>query len=144
MKTSKLAIAFVMTFLCCFSFTSNAASKEYENAVAKYLEVTNAKETVIVTMEQTYSSMGFQINNMHQMCVAIVDSIWDDYIVGASDVMSKYYTIDDLKNIIAFYQTPTGAKFAKYSPTVAMECTQLMGGQNYVDKIYKVVQKYVK
>ena len=144
MKTIKLALTLAIAFICSFSFTSNAASKEYENTVAKYLEVSNAKETIIVTLEQTYSGMGFQIKNMHQMCVAIVDAIWDDYLVDASSVMSKYYSIDDLKNIIAFYQTPTGAKFAKYSPTVAMECTQLMGGQNYVDKIYKVVQKYVK
>lgn len=144
MKTTKLALTLAIAFICSFSFTSNAASKEYENAVAKYLEVTNAKETVIVTMEQAYSTMGFQIKNMHQMCVAMVDAIWDDYLVDASNVMSKYYSIDDLKNIIAFYQTPTGVKFAKYSPIIAKECTQFMGDQSYVDKIYKVVQKYVK
>jgi hypothetical protein len=36
-------------------------------------------------------------------------------------VYKKYYTPDDVKQLLAFYKTPVGAKFSRLTPTVARE-----------------------
>ncbi|MXV38678.1 DUF2059 domain-containing protein [Flavobacteriaceae bacterium Ap0902] len=48
-------------------------------------------------------------------------------------VYSKYITKDELQDIIEFYQTPSGAKFAKNSPLIMKE--SMLIGQEWGKKI---------
>jgi uncharacterized protein len=41
------------------------------------------------------------------------------------ELYKKYYTHDEIKELIAFYKTPTGAKFARLTPTIGREGTMI-------------------
>lgn len=143
-KTSGLFIMLMMMIFGGMNFSAKAASKEYQNTVAEYLKATNAKETIILTLVQTYKGMSLPVSDVQGMTEDIINTIWSDYIVDSANIMEQYYSLDDLKEVIKFYQTPVGKKFAKYSPEVAEKTSKIMMGQNYVNTIQKVMMKYIR
>lgn len=49
----------------------------------------------------------------------------NDLLVKMADVYMQEFTHEEIKNMISFYETPTGKKMAEKSGTVAMETMQL-------------------
>ena len=143
-KISGLIIAMIFTLSGCLAMSAQEPTKEYKDAVEEYLHVTNTKETVTYSLIQTYSSMGMPVKNINEMTVDIINAIWPDYIVDMSGVMSQFFSLDDMKEIIRFYKTPVGMKLAKYSPEVAEKTTKIMMKDKYQSVIRDVIMKYIK
>ncbi|GJM35364.1 MAG: hypothetical protein DHS20C18_43650 [Saprospiraceae bacterium] len=57
-------------------------------------------------------------------------------------VYIKYMTKEDLEEVIAFYQTPVGKKFAKSTPMITQESMQV--GQQWGTKIGQEFQQKMK
>lgn len=57
-------------------------------------------------------------------------------------IYQKYLTIDDLKQIIAFYESPVGKKLASVTPAMTAEGMQL--GQQLGMEIATQIQKELK
>ena len=139
----KIFITFcLMAMMAVSSFSLKAQDRQYVEAVKEYLEVSNAKQTMITTLVETYESMKLPVTNVGDMTREIIEVIWPGYTEDMAKVMYKYYTIDDLRQIIDFYKTPAGRKFAEYSPAAAKEATQMMS--KYAGQIQTVVSKYLK
>ncbi len=57
-------------------------------------------------------------------------------------VYSKYMTLEDLKELIKFYETPVGKKFAKNTPLIMQESMQI--GQQWGMKVGQDFEKKMK
>lgn len=119
------------------------SATNYEKAVAEYLELTNAKKTLKITLVEAYNAMNLPIQNMDGMVTDLLDTIWPDYIVETSKVMSDYYSLDEINQINDFYKTPIGIKFASNSPEVAQKLTTIMMQPKFQNQIQNVILKYL-
>ena len=137
MKKFLLYILFLAP-LFAYAQTDNG----YEKAVSDFMEVTNAKETTMAGIESMFQKMNLQVNNVHQMCEDIVETIWPSMIKGYTTIMQEYYTLNELNEIIYFYKTPVGRKFAKYNPEVSQKIMRFSMSPEMVNLIRPIILKY--
>ena len=138
----KLILLFCIAFTCLIS--SAQTNKEYEKAVMEYLEVTNTKETAVSGLVAVYQGMNLGVKDLQGMSEEIVDAMWPIMIKGYIPIMQQYYTLDDLKAIIAFYKTPAGKKLAKYNPEVAQKAMELSTTPEMINAIQPIIFKYLQ
>ena len=77
------------------------------------------------------------VSMMKQASPGTADAFWDDFAAKWKTkfadrmvdlyvpIYQKYLTIDDLKDLIAFYETPIGKKLAEATPKMTVEGMQL-------------------
>ena len=138
-----LGVAFVMMF-ATVNADAQSSNNAYEKAVAEYMEVSNAKAAMESTLIQSYQQMSLPISNIPGMVNELIDTIWPMYISEEAKIMQEYYTLDDLNEIIAFYKTPVGSKFAANSPEVAEKSAQIMMTSEFMGPMQRVIMKYMK
>ncbi|WP_375578870.1 DUF2059 domain-containing protein [Marivirga tractuosa] len=103
---------------------------EYGKTLQKMFEVSGT--------EQTYQTVIKQIITMYKQQYPLIElEIWDDLAKEFTKtslneltdmlvpVYSKYMTIADLEELIKFYETPVGKKFAKNTPLIMQESMQV-------------------
>ena len=105
-------------------------NKEYRATLEKMMNLSGALE-VSKTMVPQMVSM------MKQASPGTADAFWDDFAAKWKTkfadrmvdlyvpIYQKYLTIDDLKDLIAFYETPIGKKLAEATPKMTVEGMQL-------------------
>lgn len=106
------------------------ADEEYGTALKKLFEVNGTN--------QTYQSAIKQMIIMYkQQNQDVSAEVWDEFEneflkISLDDlsgmlvpVYSKYLTLDDLKVMIAFYETPVGKKYAANAPVIMQESMQV-------------------
>lgn len=138
-----LGVALVM-MLTAINSNAQSSNNAYEKAVAEFMEVSNAKATMESTLIQSYQQMGLPISNLQEMVNELLDTIWTKYISAEAKIMQEYYTLDELNEIIAFYKTPVGQKFAANSPAVAQKSAQIMMTQDFMGPMQQVIMKYMR
>lgn len=135
----------LFAFLVLFSFSGySQASNDYENTLKEMFAVSGS--------EQAYHAAIKQIFNMSkQQYPSIDEEIWDELETEFTKtsineltemlvpVYSKYLTKQDLEDLITFYNTPVGKKFAKNTPHIMTESMQV--GQQWGMKIAQDFQK---
>ncbi|MDE7350518.1 MAG: DUF2059 domain-containing protein [Muribaculaceae bacterium] len=77
-----------------------------------------------------------------QVVDEMFDSVWDKWVDDYAVIYSKYYTIDELKQLCAFYKTPLGEKVTKCSPEINRDALPMM--QKYQPDFTAVLTKYIK
>ena len=105
--------------------------------------------------EGSYKAVINQFTTMFRQKYPDVDSqIWDDFEAEFSKASmdelaemlvptyKKYMTIDDLKELIRFYETPVGKKYAKNMPNIMQESMQV--GQEWGMKIGQQLEAKMK
>ncbi|MCH5224253.1 MAG: DUF2059 domain-containing protein [Muribaculaceae bacterium] len=140
----KLVFLFVLVLGLTMTPMAGAQQTEYEKCVSEYLAVTNTKATVVTTLMQTYTSMGMQVKDMNGMVNEMMDAIWPDYTEEMAKIMSEYYSIEELNEIIKFYKSPVGKKFAEYSPEVTQKVSKIMMQPKFLTPMQNVIMKYMK
>lgn len=116
----------------------------YKKAVIEFMEVTNAKESTFMTLHATCKNMNLQFDNMDKMCEEIVEAIWPNIINGHTTILQEYFTLNELNEIINFYKTPTGKKFAKYNPEIVQKAMESGMSSEVIDSMHPILLKYVK
>ena len=139
MKKFLLYIVFSFAYLLTYAQTGNG----YESAVIDFMEVTNAKETTITGLESMYQNMNLQVDEMHKMCEEIVEAMWPSMIKWYTTIMQEYYTLNELKEIIYFYKTPSGRKFAKYNPEIIQKAMGFSMSSDIENLVLPIFLKYV-
>lgn len=134
----------LMMMLATVNANAQSGNSAYEKVVAEYMDVTNAKATMVSTMVQSYQQMGLPISNLQGMVNELIETIWDKYITAETKILQQYYSLDDLKEIIAFYKTPVGKKFAANSPEVAQKSAQIMMTPEFMGPMQQIIMKYMK
>ena len=135
----QILVAMCLLFLC--SVGVKAQDEAYKKAFNEMLEVSGSNATfdqmpqIMEAMKDRMTSTpdgkkameGFDFNILKEDMDYLMDLLMPIYY--------KYYTLKDLKKIIAFYQTPVGQKLKSSAPQIAVESVGAM--QPFIERISK-------
>jgi uncharacterized protein len=132
----KTLVFIVAIALCSFVSLGRAEiSREKRAEIEKMLRLTGTerlmnqmKTNMIAALKPGLPQLpeGFWVKFEKKMKVS-------DLIEKIIPVYDKYYSLEDLKIVNAFYESPAGQKFLSTLPQVMQECTKL--GQEWGRKI---------
>lgn len=121
-------VAVVAAFFSNFSVSAQTADDEYRSLVKEYLQLTNADKTLSLIVPQMFESI-------KKMSPDVPEEWWqkaedkfmvkfqtDKITAGIADVYVKYLSKQELKDVVAFYKTPSGKKIAENTPAMSQDC----------------------
>ncbi|MDD3036541.1 DUF2059 domain-containing protein [Bacteroides sp.] len=124
-------LGMIMLFATATSvYAQSDDNKEYRDTLEKMMSLSGSLEITKTMVPQ-------MISMMKQSSPGTADAFWDDFAAKWKTkfadrmvelyvpIYQKYLTIDDLKDLIAFYETPIGKKLAEATPKMTMEGMQL-------------------
>lgn len=141
----KLTVFVSVVLFCCAAVPLFCEQEEsYRSVLSRFLRVSNSDELARQGTEQIIAMFR---ENMPD----IPDTFWeterekvgDLFFEGLVDMLEsiyqKYFTISDIYEVIAFYESPVGRKFAAASPAITWEGARLGGqlGMQVVQEIYE-------
>lgn len=138
-------LLFLVLFTGALSF--GQASSTYKETLKKMMEVSGSQATYKTAVTQMMSMF-------KQQKLGIPDTFWDEFEVEANKmagedllnmilpIYQKHLSENDVKNIIAFYQTPSGKTFAEKTPLIMQE--SMAAGQQWGMKIGEELAKKLK
>jgi hypothetical protein len=125
----KISILFLfLLFICSQTFAQRSTT--YSATLKKMLQVAGTEATFSMAIKQMVSMFKEQKS-------AVPDSVWnaleaefgntsmDELVTMLVPVYEKHLTEKDLQEMIAFYQTPVGKKYAEKSPFIMQESMQV-------------------
>lgn len=147
----KLICSLLLVFV--LSFSSKAQSKEYKKLVKEYMETTNALAQFKVNIG-TIIDM-FRENEAY---ADIPESFWKDFQAEIEknsetrlidmfvEIYYKYFTEEDFKEIIAFYQTPIGKKLLQNNPAIIKDAMSIgkKWGEEVAEQVLDNLKKELK
>ena len=101
------------------------------NDIRQLLEMTGAAKTIT-------SLLPAMLGPLKKACPKVPEEVWDEFFRGVTaeglvnrmvPVYRKYYTEDDVKQLIRFYQSPVGRKMIQVQPELARD--SLATGQQW-------------
>lgn len=121
--------------------------KEYQETLQKMMTISGA-------LENTRTIVPQMVSMMKQSAPQVATDYWDSFTTKWETkfadrmvelyvpIYQKYLTIDDLKGLIAFYETPVGKKLAEATPKMTAEGLQL--GQRIGLEMVNEIQNELK
>jgi hypothetical protein len=143
----KKIISILVVSFAFIAFSFGQAEKEYARTLKEMFEVSGTEESYQAAIKQMMAMFRQQSPNVEAV-------VWDEFEQEFSKtsindlvemlvpVYRKYMTEEDLKEMIKFYQTPVGQKFAKSTPLIMQESMQV--GQEWGMKIGQDIGKKLK
>ena len=131
MKKSLLSVALcVMTLLIGISpVSAQGQNKEYQETLHKMLLLSGGLATVDTMVPQIIGMMKQQS-----------PSVFSDNLVKVYvPIYQKHLTLDDLKKIVAFYESPAGKKLGAVTPAITME--GMTAGQQLGMELVTLIQR---
>ncbi|MDR2728105.1 MAG: DUF2059 domain-containing protein [Chitinispirillales bacterium] len=109
-----------------FSVYGQAVSPAKRQDIIKLIEVMDAKAQMVQSFDLIFTnlmvSMGDGVSpDVKRAFKSKFESRINDFVNVLIPVYDKYYTHDDIKQIIKFYETPTGKRMIKSVPLVTQE-----------------------
>jgi hypothetical protein len=135
---------FNIFFIPLYVYAQNPHTLEEYKACYRLFEVMKMNETT----EQTITKMvDMQTQNLPQLAKLKPLMLeffrkymsYDSLKNETADIYLKYFTIQDIQQLIEFYQTPLGKKFIKNQVNLTTECAQL--GMKRVQEHQEELQK---
>ena len=106
-------------------------NQEYEKQVAKMLEMTHTMDAMKQIFPQMTAMLKQQLpqapDEFWKELDASMNGMYDKMIKAVIPVYKKYLTLDDLKEIIKFYETPVGKKLSEMNPKATAEILESTG-----------------
>ncbi len=116
----------------------------YRNTLQEMFEVSGSEETykaaitqIMDMFKQQYARV--EAEQWNQLEQEFLNRSIDELVELLVPVYQKYLTQEDLEEIIAFYKTPVGKKFALRNPAIMQESMQV--GQQWGMKIGQELQQ---
>jgi uncharacterized protein len=131
-------ICFLGLLLAFYQLTIAQTDEKYKETIIKLFQVSHTEQTYEVAIKQMFSMFRQQQTN-------VPAEIWDDLekemnktsmndlISMLVPIYSKHLKIDDLNELIKFYESPIGQKYAEKNPLIVQESMQV--GQQWGQKI---------
>lgn len=141
-------VAFFAAFFSVFSASAQTADDEYSSLVKEYLQLTNTDkvmERIIPTMFESLKKIAPEVPDewWQKAEVKMQENFKTDKISsGIADIYVKYLSKEELKDIVAFYKTPSGRKIAENSPAIHQDC--MMWGQKLGMEVASEILKDLK
>ena len=142
-----IRIFIIASLFIISSQVSGQGDKEYSETLKKMFKVSGYEESYQTAINQMITMFKKQYSNVES-------DVWDELekefsktsIIELTEMLipvySKYLTINDLQELIRFYETPVGKKFAKNSPLIIQESMQI--GQQWGMKIGQDIETKMK
>lgn len=139
-----LLLVVAVSLLSCSKAGAQDSADPYREEVETMLQLTNARHVMEATMTASFYNMHLPVNDVDGLSKAIVDEIWNDYVTECViPTYKEHFTLDELKEVNKFYQTPVGKKVVGKTAEIAGELST-MAMQKYAGRIQKVAAEYVK
>ena len=131
MKQLLLPLAMTLSLV----YGQNQQYDEYKSNLKKYLEVTNTEQLLELSFDMIWEiMMEGDAYGLNEVPKSLLDELLEElkneslnaYIETGTPIFMKYLSTRDLINLINFYKTPTGKKFAKNSPIISQEMSVVM------------------
>jgi len=143
-KNMKISIlTLLLTFVTTFSFSQE--NNSYKSSLTKLIQVSGSEAAYKGVLNQMVSMFKQQQSNVPK-------EFWDEFTIEVNKnaidqlvnlvlpIYQKHLTEADLLGVIAFYETPTGKKFAEKTPLITQE--SMLAGQEWGKQIgQKVVDR---
>lgn len=139
-----IALCVAMLFGVASSASAQAPNEEYKAVLGKLLEASGSMSTAKSMVPQI-------IAMVKQQSPSVASTFWDGYQKKWEDkfgtklvelyapIYYKHLTLDDLKKIVAFYESPVGKKMGTATPAMMTESMQM--GQQLGMEIVNELQK---
>jgi uncharacterized protein len=139
----KIVSLFVI-FLLLSAPAFSQGDKSYEKTLKKMFEVSGSEESYKAVIKQMFDMFKDQYPEterkiMDEMEGEFLKTSLDDLVEMLVPVYKKYMSEEELQELIKFYQTPVGKKYAKNTPAIMQESMQL--GQQWGLKIGQKFQE---
>ncbi|MBB2147015.1 DUF2059 domain-containing protein [Pedobacter sp. LMG 31464] len=140
-KLLTLLTFFVISTSVCFGQTNT----EYKTALKKMMVASGAENTCKVVINQMITAFKTKKSDVPEefwteMSAELLKTTIGDMADMLVPVYEKHLTLADINQLIAFYESPIGKKFAEKTPIITQESMQV--GQQLGMKIgQKVVEK---
>lgn len=127
-----------------FALPLTADEKTKKEDIRHLLKITGSDKLSIQVMEN-------MIVNMKSAMPSVPESFWtelkkeihsEEFIELIVPIYNKYFTHNEIKDIIKFYDTPTGKKMIMLLPMITHEAMQ--AGENWGRKIGNKIIKKLK
>lgn len=116
----RLVLAVVFLFFSAAIFSQNTSSKNQQ--IVKLMDMAGTKkimEQMTVTLKETYKKNYADVD----------PKFWDEFFKEMSadlinmivPIYDKHFTEEDIKGMIAFYETPAGKKMVEKLPMIMQE-----------------------
>lgn len=154
MKT-KLMVFFVIVFLIFGNAFGEDLTKEKKAAIKKLIQLSNGKNLgkMFVNSMLQNLAMVWQQNNKNvppevfeiarNELIAIFDEEMEKetYYEMLYPIYHKYLSLEEINQIIEFYQTPVGKKLLKVLPDIFRE--SMLAGQKWGESLAPVIKQRV-
>lgn len=102
---------------------AEAPSADYVAAIDKFLEVSGSKETMKVQFPVLMNALKNMLPDIPEDVFAKIEAKYRELFFNRmveliAPIYNRYFTLEELKNYIAFYETDLGRKVAKVNPTL--------------------------
>lgn len=138
MRKSLFASVLILASFLSFA-QSPSSSKTF--AIKQLLEVTGGAKMATAILDN-------MINTFKEGNIPVHDDMWkearkemnmEEFVEMVIPIYDKHYTEDEIKELIAFYNTPVGKKTIQVMPALMQDC--MIMGQEWGRKTWEKVQK---
>lgn len=125
---------------------TQAQDNEFEKDLALMLELNGSKESYDMVFEQIVGQLKYSMPNVSDENWAKVKAdVFDKQIIELNKklvpIYKKHFTHDEIKGIIAFYQTEVGKKLAQKSVVLTQESMAI--AQQWGMQLGQSIQEYI-
>ena len=135
----KILFLFLVLSFYYAPFSYCEEQSEYEKTCEKLFDVSGVKQSMINLTAQQFSQTLETFESYKTifsettspefwddlMLLFVRSPYIDDLVMACIPLYAKYYTQDELEELISFYQTPLGQKFVKNNSLFIKECDQV-------------------
>lgn len=121
--------------------------KEYNETLKRMFVVSGSEKSYQAVIKQMFTMFKQQYSDVESDMWSDLENEFsktslNDLTKMLVPVYSKYMTLEDLKELIKFYETPVGKKFAKNTPLIMLESMQI--GEQWGMKVGQDFEKKMK
>lgn len=144
-KNLLLLVLFAVSMMAFpFAVSAQAQATEYQKALQKMLTVSGGFATAEILVPQAIemlkqSAPGIPESYLKQVSTVMQEKFVNRMVEIATPIYQKHLSLEDIKKIIVFYESPVGRKLGAATPLISKESMQV--GQQLGIEIVKDIQK---
>lgn len=142
----KIVLSLILS-MASFVFAFGQTNDNYATNLKEMFKVSGAEESFHAVIKQMLGMLREQSPNVDPNVWEAIEKEFsstsiDDLVEMQVSVYKKYLSDGDIEEIIKFYQSPVGQKYAKNTPLIMQESIQI--GQQWGIQIGEKINKRLK
>lgn len=139
----------LVIMILMFSISTAGISKETnkQKQIRELFEITNVKESSLNTADGVLNNLLYgnpDITDKQKAEIAMEMKSFLDYMIEKQlELYNKHYTEKEIKEMLAFYKTPTGQSVVQKGTVIQKEWTEDMT-VNYIPKMLVKLDEIIK